>query len=341
MRRRSLFWAGALLLVVWLAGCGGGGDSIPIVKNISISPNSPSVRVGGEIGFSAVVVGLDNKQVTWSVQPNGTGGTITQAGVYTAPANAGIFTVTATCIADANISASVPVNVTPNEPIPPPSVVLSATPLEINQGEDVLVKWTSQNATSVIDSNFGATTVSGQMVISPLITTELTIKVLGRDGTIAEAAPVTIKVKPVKLEGLGRISSDDLELYDQTYAEVKSFTATKDGDVEVSMVGDGTMPITTPYIFVGKGEAQTAEQVMQMLGPYFQYAHAQFSGFGTSAAKGYFRAEKGKVYTIIFNTWPINEYGTYRYKVEEIAFKGKNMMTPAQIETVKKRNTIK
>jgi hypothetical protein len=58
------------------------------------------------------VTGAADPAVTWSVQEGAAGGTITPAGVYTLPADAGTWHVVATSRADPSRSAVVPVTVT-------------------------------------------------------------------------------------------------------------------------------------------------------------------------------------------------------------------------------------
>jgi Bacterial Ig-like domain (group 2)/Galactose oxidase, central domain len=72
---------------------------------LSVAPNAIAVIPGLSHAFTATVVGLANTDVNWSVQGNG-GGTITSAGLYTAPSATGVYTVVATSSADANYSAT-------------------------------------------------------------------------------------------------------------------------------------------------------------------------------------------------------------------------------------------
>ena len=57
------------------------------------------------------VTGAADGSVAWSVQEGSTGGSITSAGVYTAPASAGTYHVVATSQAAPGSSATVPVTV--------------------------------------------------------------------------------------------------------------------------------------------------------------------------------------------------------------------------------------
>lgn len=81
----------------------------PALNGISISPTAASIRTGTTQQFSATVTGtITNKAVTWSTSA----GTITAAGLLTAPATAGTITVTATSVADNTKSSSAAVTVT-------------------------------------------------------------------------------------------------------------------------------------------------------------------------------------------------------------------------------------
>lgn len=99
------------ILIVVLAACmaacsGGDGGSVmppePTVT-VSVAGVSTPLNAGTARTFTAKVTGTSNSAVTWSVVENG-GGSITQAGVYTAPAVPGTYTVKA--ISQANTSAS-------------------------------------------------------------------------------------------------------------------------------------------------------------------------------------------------------------------------------------------
>ncbi|HEX8539989.1 MAG TPA: hypothetical protein VF664_21180, partial [Cystobacter sp.] len=68
--------------------------------HITLTPASATVLTGGSVTFTAEVTGATDTSVTWSIQEGDAGGTITSAGVYTAPAQAGTFTVVATSVAD-------------------------------------------------------------------------------------------------------------------------------------------------------------------------------------------------------------------------------------------------
>src|ERR1039457_5654774 len=69
----------------------------------SIAPGAVAIVPGASQTFSATVVGLDSTQVRWTVQG---GGTISSAGLYSAPSTSGLSYVVATSSANANYSAA-------------------------------------------------------------------------------------------------------------------------------------------------------------------------------------------------------------------------------------------
>ena len=101
-------------LAICMVGCSGGnGGSVmrpqPAVT-VSVSGASTPLNAGTDRTFTAHVTGSSNSAVTWSVLENG-GGSITQAGVYTAPAIPGTYTVKAVAQGDTTAlgKAAVPV----------------------------------------------------------------------------------------------------------------------------------------------------------------------------------------------------------------------------------------
>lgn len=86
---------------------------------VSVSPSSASVAEGGTQSFTATVTNSSNTEVTWKVNNvaggNSTVGTISTAGVYTAPASVpspATVTVTAVSTADTSRSDSAEVTIT-------------------------------------------------------------------------------------------------------------------------------------------------------------------------------------------------------------------------------------
>jgi len=85
-----------LLIIFSAAGCGVTGENSPPPPppppiSVSVSPPNATVFLGGTQQFSATVANTSNTTVTWNVNGiaggNSTVGTITPAGLYTAPQN--------------------------------------------------------------------------------------------------------------------------------------------------------------------------------------------------------------------------------------------------------------
>ena len=107
------WWRQALaaLLLITAASCGGDDSRVSIT--IQIAPTTASVTPLGTIQFIVQVGGSTNQNVTWAVNDvvggNNMVGTISTAGLYTAPAavpNPNMVTIKATPEADTTISAT-------------------------------------------------------------------------------------------------------------------------------------------------------------------------------------------------------------------------------------------
>lgn len=95
MRRMSLATG---LLLGWAFACGGGKPGPPPAPqtiSVAISPPGASLWTGGTQTFTGTVSGTTNTAITWSVV-EAAGGSISTAGLYTAPGAAGSFHVKAT-----------------------------------------------------------------------------------------------------------------------------------------------------------------------------------------------------------------------------------------------------
>jgi hypothetical protein len=115
-------------------GCGGSGSSTPPPQIfVTVSPSTATVSVGHTQQFTATVTGTTNTGVTWSVASGSSNGTITAAGVYTAPAsvpNPATVTVTATSQADSTKFASATVTVQPSVQVLPYGVTLQVNGIQ-------------------------------------------------------------------------------------------------------------------------------------------------------------------------------------------------------------------
>ncbi|WP_243319058.1 dockerin type I domain-containing protein [Geothrix paludis] len=79
----------------------------PASVTVSVSPATASLLAGGTATFSATVTNAPSQGVSWSAS----GGTITAGGVYTAPAAAGTYTITAASIWPGTTSGTASVTV--------------------------------------------------------------------------------------------------------------------------------------------------------------------------------------------------------------------------------------
>jgi O-glycosyl hydrolase len=82
----------------------------PPPQAIQVAPSAASLAPGASYPFNAITASGDHPPVTWSVEEAG-GGSITSAGLYTAPTASGVFHVVATSTNDASNSASASVTV--------------------------------------------------------------------------------------------------------------------------------------------------------------------------------------------------------------------------------------
>jgi hypothetical protein len=102
-------------------GKGGAGQQVVVVVN----PGTATLPPGGSATFTATVTGTADTSVGWSVQEGSSCGSVSSAGVYTAPDVASTCHVKATSSAAPTSSASAAVTVTAP---PPPAVAISINP---------------------------------------------------------------------------------------------------------------------------------------------------------------------------------------------------------------------
>src|ERR1700730_3294872 len=125
---KRLALVGMLAFVCLIAGCGGGSaQSSAVAVAVTVSPNPATVFLGATQAFVATVTAT-NMAVTWTVQEGSAGGSITSAGVYTAPQVVGTYHVIATSQADTTKSATVTITV------PPFTVTVSPNPATVFLG---------------------------------------------------------------------------------------------------------------------------------------------------------------------------------------------------------------
>ncbi len=115
-----------LVMFAALSGCGGGSSAPPSPIAVFVTPSNVQVLQGGVQVFTAGGTGTTNTSVNWTVLEGAGGGSITSAGIYTAPKAAGTFHVVATSVADSSKSASAIVTV--------PQVNIFVNPSSVSMG---------------------------------------------------------------------------------------------------------------------------------------------------------------------------------------------------------------
>ena len=170
----------------------------PIAIAISVNPPTAAVTSGKSVTFSAQITGTLNGAVTWST----TAGTITSAGVFTAPPSSGPVTVTATSVADPTKSAKTTIDVVA-APVAT-SIVAGKSPLTVGTSTTLIPTFSNGTAkigsTGVGSSDRSASATNGTAVATGtlLVTTTYTLTVTNAAGDIATTtATVTVVAAPV------------------------------------------------------------------------------------------------------------------------------------------------
>ncbi len=158
--------------------------------SVSISPTSAAMQTGGQQQFSAFVSGTSSTGVTWKV----TGGTITTAGLYTAPTTAGTYTVTAVSAADGTTSASASVSVTA-----PQNVAITISPTTVSmpaawqqQFLATVSGSTNTGVTWTVSQGTGTITQSGMYTAPSIAETDIVTAISQADTTKSAGATITV-----------------------------------------------------------------------------------------------------------------------------------------------------
>lgn len=176
----------------------------PILQSITVSPSSPTILVGGTQQFTAVLTGLSNPAIIWTVDEP-TGGSVSDTGFYTAPLQPGVFHVRAASQTNESIFGEATVTV-PNIP-----VTVSVSPPSVTVGTDGTQQFTATvDGTaltgvtwSVDEANGGSVSVTGLYVPSftpgtfhARATSVFDTSSFGEATITVVAAPITVTVSP-------------------------------------------------------------------------------------------------------------------------------------------------
>ena len=132
---------------------------------VAVSPHTAALLTGAAATFSAIVTGSADTAVTWSVAAGA--GTVTQAGVYTAPLVAGTYNVKTTSHADTSKTDSATVTVTDVTVTVSPHTAVVQT--GASSGFTASVSGTSDTAVawSVVEGAAGGSINSGGSYVAP------------------------------------------------------------------------------------------------------------------------------------------------------------------------------
>jgi hypothetical protein len=176
---------------------GNGGTVSPTVTSVSVAPTAASPTPGAKVQFTAAVQGTTtNDVVTWTA----TMGTISSAGLYTAPTSAGTGTVTATSIADPTKSASAVVTVsTPGNPPGNPAVTsITITPASASVATggalsfSASVQGSTANKSVTWKAALGSVTAGGAYIAPAKAGTDTVTATSVADTTKSATATVTV-----------------------------------------------------------------------------------------------------------------------------------------------------
>jgi len=130
------------LLMGALVACSD-SDSGPV----TVTPKTVTVKAGEKATFSASVKDAKDPRVLWSVEGGDSHGTISSAGIYTAPAEAGTYTVVATNAVDTSKKDTATVKV---EAVQTPTVIVKVTPEVVTIGQGTATQLTAEVSGSSI-----------------------------------------------------------------------------------------------------------------------------------------------------------------------------------------------
>lgn len=158
--------------------------------SVTVTPTAATVTVMRTVQFQAQEAGTATSNVTWSVNgfPGGdtTVGTISTAGLYTAPAivpTPSTVTVAATHRDDSTDSASAVVTI-----VPPQPVFLTARPISVGVAEPRTV---NQSVTAIV--SVGVAETATPIAAAGLVS----VRVAESSAAFAEAAPTAVAIAPV------------------------------------------------------------------------------------------------------------------------------------------------
>ncbi|MGA2831684.1 MAG: hypothetical protein ABSE55_01305 [Terracidiphilus sp.] len=254
-----------LFVMLYAAGCGGGGGGStpppppPTITSVSASCNPLSVEANttqtSQCSATVTGTGSYSSGVTWSAKY----GTITSAGVYSAPATrpaSGTDTITATSTEDTTKSGPTSVAITPAPTITSVSVVCNQTSLQAHQTTTTsqctpTVTGTGSYSSAVTwSANYGTITTAGVYTAPATVPTPPTAIITAtstEDGTESGPADITITAaRVITLTPKYPVASQAEAIPGNTFSVVINATGIQAGDV----IDTTELGTTTPYTIV-------------------------------------------------------------------------------------------
>ncbi|PTL76864.1 hypothetical protein DAT35_47175 [Vitiosangium sp. GDMCC 1.1324] len=230
------------LLIGTLAAC-----TDPDAGPVTVAPKTATVKAGDKTTFTATVKDAKESKILWSVEGGDSHGTISSAGVYTAPTEAGTYTVVATNAVDSSKKDTATVTVEP-------AVVVRIAPLgtqvvtggtatftaKVTGAEDTSVTWSIQEGEAG-----GSITAEGVYTAPATAGTYTIVATSVADPTRKGTAEVTVTSVSVKL-------SPETKTSDQgaTTAFISEVTGTRVTAVTWSVEGgDSNGTITSAGVY--------------------------------------------------------------------------------------------
>jgi len=272
-------------------GSGGGGNVAPpppptYTVTVTSQGNVTTVESGATLRFFATVASSAGGQVNQAVkQWTVSAGSISPAGMFTAPTESTNtpVTVTALAAADGKTTGSMTITVTPIPPSPP-TATLTASVAQVTAGQSLMLTYgcggnvTSANESSTpaeADWSGAPPSFSGTQQVTPGIASGMVqygFSCAGPGGT-TPATPVTVTVNPVVAPPPMTINAGIETLYFDTYNDVTVFNLTVTGqqgdEVHLVQLGSDTTAGT-----LSQGQASSGTVQIGLSFPKTQFARS-------------------------------------------------------------------
>jgi hypothetical protein len=191
------------------AACSAPGEPALSVA-VTVTPNPATVVVRQTQAFAAHVTGSPNTQVNWSVQEGATGGSVSPAGLYTAPTSPGLYHLVAAPVAEPQLSTTVPVTVT----VDGAQLALAPTSAQVALGasQQFTAQFTGGSGPlvwSVVEAHGGEVTPQGMYTAPNIAGTYHVVVKSAVDAAISATAVVTASGAPIQISPVGATLSLD------------------------------------------------------------------------------------------------------------------------------------